>query len=403
MKNKKFLMFICLVLYFVVITLSCVYIITSGVKNINEASKIKELTFDEKTKLIDEINDKYVKLENETIEKYSPNIQDINDKYKKNEDEINSKYDVLEQEIKDNYDKKEKEINNKINDNNVLKNKEFFANGLSKRYYELSDIGSELYNEKSELTLKERKEINNNKLLKNNELKENNNSKDNELKSIENNKNMELTRLKQSKDNEINSINNRNNNKGEIRYDGIKNIIFGCIIIFIPIVYVIIIFNKLTRLSNSVKEKWSQVDVYLKQRSDLIPNIVEVVKGYSTHEKNTLTKITRARNQVIKASTKEEEINANKSLENEVGRLLVLQEDYPELKANENFIRLQQELSEVEDNISILRQQYNTAVLKYKNKLEMFPSNIIASLFNFKTELFFEIGDNEKENVNISF
>ena len=224
-----------------------------------------------------------------------------------------------------------------------------------------------------------------------------------ELKNIEDNKNNELLRLKESKQNEINLINKRNTNKNQIKESGIKSIGLGIIIIIIPILYAVVVFNKLTILSNKVEEKWSRVDVLLKQRADLIPNIVETVKGYSIHEKSTLTNITKARNQVVNAKTKEEEINANEKLESIVQKLIVLEEDYPELKANESYMNLQQNLKEIEDNISLSRSNYNNAVLKYKNKLEIFPSNIVASLFNFKDELFFEINDTEKENININF
>jgi len=209
--------------------------------------------------------------------------------------------------------------------------------------------------------------------------------------------------LKDKKTIEINEINNRNLNKKDIKLMGTKKIILGITIIFIPIIYIVIVFNKLTILLNNVKEKWSSVDIYLKERADLIPNIVSAVKGYSTHEKDTLKEVTKARNQVVKATTKEEEIIANEKLENEVGKIFMLKEDYPELKANQNFMNLQQNLSEIEDNISLSRVEYNDAVLKYKNKLETFPSNIVANLFNFKPELFFKINKDEKNNVNISF
>ena len=381
MKNNKFLTFICIICYIVIIGLSSFYLIFPGTKKLEEANSIKELTYEEKTKLIDEINDKYIKLENEVKEKYVPKTSEINDKYNKLELEIKNKYDTLE-----------KEINNKINDNNVLRNKEFFANGLSKKYYELSDIGSKLNDEKFELGSKEKDEI-----------RENSSKKNSELRSVEENKSNELNRLNNSKENEIYEVNNRKTNKSIVKAEGVRKILVGSIIILIPFIYIIVVFNKLTRLLNSVKEKWSQVDVYLKQRADLIPNIVETIKGYTTHEKSTLTKITQARNNVVNASSKEDEINANNKLDNVVSRLFVLQEDYPELKADANFMNLQHNLNDIEDNISVSRGEYNKAVLKYKNKLEMFPSNVVACLFKFKPELFFEIKNDEKENVNIEF
>ncbi len=381
MKKNWMLIITSSIIYLAIITLSIYYAIIPGINKLKEVNTIKDLTYEEKTKLIDEINQKYVLLEQDVNNKYTPSIKEINDKYSN-----------LEQQIKDKYDKKEQEINNKISDKEVARNNEFFKNGLSKKYYNLSDEISALRNEKWEIDSQERKEIDNNDDLK-----------EAEIKTIKSNQSSELDRLRKNKDNEIYNINNQNINKSYIKTKGILSILIGSIIILIPIIYIILIFNKLTHLSNLVKEKWSQVDIFLKQRTDLIPNIVESVKGFTEHEKSTLTNITKARNQVIKATTKEEEIEANKNLSNAINKLLFLQEDYPELKANTNFMNLQENLKEIENNISYARQIYNKAVLKYKNKLEMFPSNIIADIFNFKPELFFTIDSDDRENPNINF
>ena len=381
MKKNWMLIITSSIIYLAIITLSIYYAIIPGINKLKEVNTIKELTYEEKTKLIDEINQKYVLLEQDVNNKYTPSIKEINDKYSN-----------LEQQIKDKYDKKEQEINNKISDKEVARNNEFFKNGLSKKYYNLSDEISALRNEKWEIDSQERKEIDNNDDLK-----------EAEIKTIKSNQSSELDRLRKNKDNEIYNINNQNINKSYIKTKGILSILIGSIIILIPLIYIILIFNKLTHLSNLVKEKWSQVDIFLKQRTDLIPNIVESVKGFTEHEKSTLTNITKARNQVIKATTKEEEIEANKNLSNAINKLLFLQEDYPELKANTNFMNLQENLKEIENNISYARQIYNKAVLKYKNKLEMFPSNIIADIFNFKPELFFTIDSDDRENPNINF
>ena len=381
MKKNWMLIITSSIVYLAIITLSIYYAIIPGINKLKEVNTIKELTYEEKTKLIDEINQKYVLLEQDVNNKYTPSIKEINDKYSN-----------LEQQIKDKYDKKEQEINNKISDKEVARNNEFFKNGLSKKYYNLSDEISALRNEKWEIDSQERKEIDNNDDLK-----------EAEIETIKSNQSSELDRLRKNKDNEIYNINNQNMNKLSIKTKGILSILIGSIIILIPIIYIILIFNKLTHLSNLVKEKWSQVDIFLKQRTDLIPNIVESVKGFTEHEKSTLTNITKARNQVIKATTKEEEIEANKNLSNAINKLLFLQEDYPELKANTNFMNLQENLKEIENNISYARQIYNKAVLKYKNKLEMFPSNIIADIFNFKPELFFTIDSDDRENPNINF
>lgn len=381
MKKNWMLIITSSIVYLAIITLSIYYAIIPGINKLKEVNTIKELTYEEKTKLIDEINQKYVLLEQDVNNKYTPSIKEINDKYSN-----------LEQQIKDKYNQKEQEINNKISDKEVARNNEFFKNGLSKKYYNLSDEISALRNEKWEIDSQERKEIDNNDDLK-----------EAEIKTIKSNQSSELDRLRKNKDNEIYNINNQNINKSYIKTKGILSILIGSIIILIPIIYIILIFNKLTHLSNLVKEKWSQVDIFLKQRTDLIPNIVESVKGFTEHEKSTLTNITKARNQVIKATTKEEEIEANKNLSNAINKLLFLQEDYPELKANTNFMNLQENLKEIENNISYARQIYNKAVLKYKNKLEMFPSNIIADIFNFKPELFFTIDSDDRENPNINF
>lgn len=178
-------------------------------------------------------------------------------------------------------------------------------------------------------------------------------------------------------------------------------IIIGIIILLL--VYVISVYNNLISLKNKVKDSWSQIDVLLKRRSDLIPNIVETVKGYAAHEKETLESIINARNSFNAASTKEDEIKANNEISSALTKLFALSEAYPELKANENFMGLQKDLKETEDKISFSRQFYNDSVLKYKNKLEMFPSNIIAALFGFKSEEFFEVSENDKEVPKVNF
>ena len=162
-------------------------------------------------------------------------------------------------------------------------------------------------------------------------------------------------------------------------------------------------YNSLVNLRNMVKDQWAQIDVHLKRRADLIPNVVETVKGYASHEKETLDAVISARNKAVSANTVEEEMQANGELTNALGRLFAVAESYPELKANTNFVDLQNTLKDTEDKIAFARQFYNDAVLKYKNKLEMFPTNIVASMFGFKPELFFEANDAEKEVPKVEF
>ena len=175
------------------------------------------------------------------------------------------------------------------------------------------------------------------------------------------------------------------------------------VIIALIVIWVISVYNSLVQLRNAVKDQWSQIDVHLKRRADLIPNIVETVKGYAGHEKGTLEAVINARNKAVSATTKEEEMNANGELTGALSRLFALTEAYPELKANTNFLELQKMLQETEDKISFARQFYNDSVLKYKNKLEMFPTNIIANIFGFKPEMFFEATSTEKEVPKVKF
>ena len=167
--------------------------------------------------------------------------------------------------------------------------------------------------------------------------------------------------------------------------------------------YVISTYNKLVKLRNSVKDGWSQIDIQLKRRFDLIPNLLETVKGYMKHEKETLEGVIAARNSYQSATTNEDAMNADTELTKSISKLFALAEAYPDLKANENFNHLQQELSETEDKISHTRQFYSDTVLKYNNEIQMFPGSIVASIFGFKEEKFFEATATERENVKVSF
>ena len=162
-------------------------------------------------------------------------------------------------------------------------------------------------------------------------------------------------------------------------------------------------YNALVKLRNMVKDQWSQIDVLLKRRADLIPNLVETVKGYAKHESETLEAVINARNKAVNAQRAEEEMKANGELSGALSKLFALAESYPDLKANTNFLDLQSNLKDTEDKISYARQFYNDAVLKYKNKLEVFPSNIVAGMFGFKPEPFFEASEQEKENPQVKF
>lgn len=184
----------------------------------------------------------------------------------------------------------------------------------------------------------------------------------------------------------------------------------GTIILIVVAVIVLLIaiwigstYNSLVQLRNKVKDQWSQIDVLLKRRADLIPNLVETVKGYAKHESETLENVIAARNKGVTAVTQEDAMKASGELSQALSRLLMITESYPELKANTNFVDLQNNLKETEDKIQYARQFYNDAVLSYKNKLEMFPSNIVANIFNFKPESFFEVDEASKEVPKVQF
>ncbi len=163
------------------------------------------------------------------------------------------------------------------------------------------------------------------------------------------------------------------------------------VVIAVIAIYAVQIYNSLVSLRNQVKNAWSQIDVQLKRRHDLIPNLIETVKGYMTHERDTLENITRARSSAVDASSVADKSKAESELSGALQRFNLVVENYPDLKANQNFLSLQEELTSTENKISFARQAYNDQVLFYNNKIEMFPSNILAGMFNFIKEEFFEI------------
>jgi LemA protein len=182
----------------------------------------------------------------------------------------------------------------------------------------------------------------------------------------------------------------------------------GVIILIAVLALVVLVFvsyyNSLVKLRNQVKNAWSQIDVQLKRRHDLIPNLIETVKGYMTHERETLDSITKARSQAVEAQTVGEKAKAEAELSRSLGKFNLVVENYPDLKANQNFLSLQEELTSTENKISFSRQNYNDQVLFYNNKIQMFPSNIVAGMFKFTEEEFFEIEDEkEKEVPKVSF
>ncbi len=175
-------------------------------------------------------------------------------------------------------------------------------------------------------------------------------------------------------------------------------------ILVLGILFVAGLFNSLVGLRNQVKNGWSQIDVQLKRRHDLIPNLVETAKGYMKHERETLENITNARSRAMGAESIPDKARAENALSGAIGKFLVTVENYPDLKANQNFLSLQEELSSTENRIAFARQSYNDQVLFYNNKIQMVPSNVIASMFHFAPSEFFELEDkSEKEAPKVNF
>ncbi len=172
-------------------------------------------------------------------------------------------------------------------------------------------------------------------------------------------------------------------------------------IIILLIVYIFVLYNSFISLDNKVKEAFSTMDVYLKKRWDLIPNLVETVKGYASHEQETFSEVTKLRNNNYESMSNEEKIITNEAVNTKIDRIMALKEAYPELKANENFKNLSTELKKIEDDIANSRKYYNAVVRVYNNKVEMFPNSLIAKIFGYHSKKMFEAKNEERKNVKV--
>jgi LemA protein len=180
-------------------------------------------------------------------------------------------------------------------------------------------------------------------------------------------------------------------------------VIIIVVILVLLVVYVIAQYNGLVRLKNRVDGAWAQIDVQLKRRYDLIPNLVETVKGYAAHERETLEAVIQARNSAVAASGPHEQAQSENILTGALRQLFALSEAYPDLKANTNFLALQEELTGTEGRIAYARQYYNDSVLSYNTKIQTFPANIFAGMFNFTAREYFEADDESRGNVKVEF
>ena len=180
-------------------------------------------------------------------------------------------------------------------------------------------------------------------------------------------------------------------------------IIVGVVIVLL-ILFIIGIYNSLIGLRNQVDNAWSQIDVQLKRRHDLIPNLIETTKGYMQHERGTFEAITNARSQAMGAKTVAESAKAEGVLGEALSKFMLVVENYPDIKANQNFLALHEELTSTENKISFARQNYNDQVLFFNNKIQMFPSNVIAGMFSFSKRDFFQVESAaEREVPKVSF
>lgn len=173
-------------------------------------------------------------------------------------------------------------------------------------------------------------------------------------------------------------------------------------VVVLLMLYVIVAYNGLVKVRNWVKESWSQIDVQLKRRHDLIPNLIETVKGYAQHEKETLDRVIAARNQLLQGNP-QDRIEADNTLSGALKSVFALSEAYPDLKANQNFLQLQEELSTTENKVAYSRQLYNKTVADYNIKRESFPTNLLANIFGFGPEQQLSIPDAEREAPNVKF
>ena len=174
-------------------------------------------------------------------------------------------------------------------------------------------------------------------------------------------------------------------------------------IVALLIIYVWSLYNGLVSLKTQIEEAWSQIDVQLKRRADLIPNLVETVKGYAKHEKGIITAVTEAHKAMLSAKGLVDKAKANDSLSGALNRLLALAENYPNLKANENFVQLQKELSDTEDKVAYARQYFNNMIMEFNMKVRTFPNSLMAKQLGFGEKEFFGATEEERKNVKVHF
>lgn len=326
-----------------VIGLPSYFLIIPGKNELKSGLNIKELTSEDILNEKNNITQKYLTLSSETDKKYLTKESELEAEYKEKLDIISAKY-----------------------------TKKMGEDGWFEEQKKINEEKSVLDREKSSKSM-----------------------------TLFTEKNSEKQALLESERIEKNSIDDKNTERTNLIRNGIIKIVIASIVMIIYTIWIISQVNKLIRNKNKVKESWSQIEVALKKRYDLIPNLVSIVKGFAKHESATLEKVTNMRTFAIKTHDKAKEIELNNNISKEVSQIMLLSEAYPDLKSNENFLSLQTELRNTENEISDARELYNKSVLKYQNTIQSIPTNIFANIMGYENELFFSIEEEEKEAPKI--
>lgn len=359
-KTNSFIILLIFTIIFLVVP--TIYITYPGINNVKESNLIQKISEEEKSKLKQDINNDY-----------QTDIDALEEKYKNLRADIVLKYDNKETEIKKRYD-------DLINYLDTKYKKQMGEEG----WYEEQTKKS---SEKSDYTMEEYDKI-----------RTNDEEERLEIKALEERKIREKDVLTETKENEIDKLKYLNNSKELIKAKGIKQILIGIIIVLIYFIIIFGMYNKLVKNKNKVSEKWSKIEVLLKRRNDLIPNLVEVTKGYANHERETLIEVVNKRNNSNNLSDiakKSEETTRS------VKKLLAISESYPDLKANELFNNLQIELTGTEDKIAFARQFYNDCVQRYNTSIMIFPNNIFAKILKYDKKEYFKVSNSDKELVKV--
>lgn len=342
--KKKCSWFLVIVISLIVIVLPSILLIKPGIGDINDGNLIKKLTSDEITEEKNKITQKYLDLSKELDEKYIAKEAELDKEYEDKESTIDAKY-----------------------------NKQMLEDGWFEEQSKKNDEKSKLNREKSQKSL-----------------------------DLFTQKQSEKKALSDNEEDEIADLSEYNSERSLLIIKGIFKIACAILIMAIFFGWVFAQINKVIRNKNRVKESWAQIEVFLKKRYDLIPNIVSTIKGYTSHESTTLEKVIENRTEALQTHDKAKEIELNKNISKDVNQLLLLGEAYPDLKANENYLSLQEELKNIENEIASARERYNKVVLRYQNTIQTIPTNIFASILGYKEELFFSTDDNETPTVSFT-